>query len=115
MDWHKVLTRDELEAERVPVFGLLLVKVNSKNICLARNLSGFFAVQNSCPHASGDLSQGICEGSHVVCPVHRYSYDLKTGRGAADQGDAVRTYPVEEREDGLYVGVKDAWAWLKPG
>jgi len=113
MDWHKVIAAEEQQANLLPVNGLLQVKINGKKICLARNQDGYFAVQNNCPHASGDLSLGWCEGSRIICPLHRYAYDLKTGRGIGDQGDAVRTYPVEQREDGLYLGLKDPWSWLK--
>ena len=115
MNWHKVITFEEHQAEILPVNGLMQVIINGKKLCLARNQVGYFAIQDNCPHAGGILSRGWCEGNRVVCPVHRYAYDLKTGRGVADQGDAVRTYPVEEREDGIYLGIKDPWAWLKPG
>jgi nitrite reductase/ring-hydroxylating ferredoxin subunit len=36
--------------------------------------------------------------------VHRYKYDVKTGKGL--QGDFVETYPTELRNDGVYVGLK---------
>ena len=110
LSWYKVLEKIELDQNKIAIYGLLLVKVHSKTICLVRNQEGYYAIQNFCPHAGGDLSQGWCEGRRIVCPVHRYAYDLKTGRGIADQGDAVKTYPLEIRDDGLFIGLNDIWS-----
>jgi len=46
----------------------------------------------------------------VVCPVHRWKYNVENGRGAPGQGDFVDTYPVRETEEGVFIGMKkDAW------
>ena len=34
-----------------------------------------------CPHMGGPLDQGRVENGEVVCPWHRYRYDLTTGEG----------------------------------
>jgi 3-phenylpropionate/trans-cinnamate dioxygenase ferredoxin subunit len=69
-------------------------------------------VQNTCPHAGGILSGGWCKNGHIVCPIHRYEYSLQTGRGAIGQGDYIDIYPVEERVDGVYIGLKESF-WKK--
>jgi nitrite reductase/ring-hydroxylating ferredoxin subunit len=39
-----------------------------------------YSVQRFCPHAGFDLSQAeVVEGS-IVCPGHRWHFDLETGR-----------------------------------
>lgn len=65
-----------------------------------------FAIADRCPHAGASLSEGhVNEFGEVVCPLHHYCYDLKTGEEASSRTDAVRTYPIEIRSDGVYIGV----------
>lgn len=82
------------------------IKVDGKKLCLIRNEHELYAIQNDCPHAGGSLSGGWCKNGHIVCPIHRWEYDLKTGRGAEGQGDYINKFPLEIRADGLYVGLK---------
>ncbi|WP_316820191.1 Rieske (2Fe-2S) protein [Pedobacter gandavensis] len=85
------------------------IKVNGKKLCLVRHQQHFFVVQNSCPHAGGILSGGTCKNGYLICPIHRWEYNLQTGRGAEGQGDYIDIYPVETRSDGIYVGLKESW------
>ncbi len=85
------------------------VKVNGKKLCLIKNDQKIYVVQHACPHAGGILSGGWCKEGNIVCPIHRYEYDLTTGRGAKGQGDYIDIYPTEMREDGLYVGFKEGF------
>jgi len=84
------------------------IKLNGKKLCLIKNEEQLHVVQNACPHAGGILSGGWCREGKIVCPIHRYEYDLLTGRGAEGQGDYINVYPTELREDGLYVGFKES-------
>jgi nitrite reductase/ring-hydroxylating ferredoxin subunit len=88
---------------------VMQIDANNKELCLVRNNGILYAVENTCPHAGGILSDGWCVHGNLVCPVHRYQYNLATGRGAEGQGDYIYTYPVEERADGVYVQVKQSW------
>lgn len=89
-----------------------LIKLEGKKICLVKHENNLYAMQNTCPHAGGILSGGWCKDGHLICPIHRYEYNLKTGRGAAGQGDYIDIYPVEKRSDGVYIGVKESF-WKK--
>lgn len=105
-DWHKV-------AQKIPEGEFVMqVNVAGKKLCLIRHQEELFAVQNSCPHAGGILSGGWCKNGHLVCPIHRWEYNLHNGRGAAGQGDYIDTYPIENRTDGIYIGIK-AGFWKK--
>jgi len=84
-----------------------LIKLEGKKICLVKHENNLYAVQNTCPHASGILSGGWCKNGHIICPIHRYEYSLQTGRGAAGQGDYIDIYPIEERANGIYIGLKE--------
>jgi len=88
------------------------VKVNGKKLCLIKNNGQLYAVQNTCPHAGGILSGGWCSNGNIVCPIHRYEYNLETGRGLEGQGDYIEKYPLLIKEDGIYVGFKET-LWQK--
>ena len=103
MNWVKV------EGHIPNVDSVIQIKVNGKHLCLIKNGQKIYVVQNTCPHAGGILSGGWCKEGHLVCPIHRYEYDLETGRGAKGQGDYIDVYPTAIREDGLYVGFKEGF------
>lgn len=109
MNWVKILSKEVYSAENF----IRLINVGGKKICLVKIDQEFFATQSRCPHAGADLSQGFCKDKKLICAFHRYEYDLETGRGAAGQGDYINTFPLELREDGLYIGLKEKWAFIK--
>ena len=82
------------------------VIVAGKKLCLVRHRGQFHLLQNSCPHAGAILSGGWCENGLLICPIHRYGYQLDNGRGAQGQGDYIDVYPVKQEPDGLYAGIK---------
>lgn len=91
---------------------ITMIKVEGKKLCLVKHQDKVHILQHSCPHAGGILSGGWCKNGNIVCPIHRYEYDLETGKGAAGQNDYIDVYPIEERTDGIYVGLKESF-WKK--
>lgn len=87
---------------------VMQISVAGKKLALLRHQGVLHLVQNSCPHAGGTLSGGWCEKGKIICPVHRYSYDLQTGRGAEGQGDYVDLYPLKEEEGIWYAGFRQS-------
>jgi nitrite reductase/ring-hydroxylating ferredoxin subunit len=104
LEWIKV-------AENIPVkeASIQKLKAGSGYVCLVVFEEKCYAVSAKCPHAGGELAGGWCKDGNIICPLHRYQYDLKTGRGAKGQGDYIDTFPVEVRADGVYVQVKKRW------
>jgi thiamine pyrophosphate-dependent acetolactate synthase large subunit-like protein/nitrite reductase/ring-hydroxylating ferredoxin subunit len=64
----------------------------------------FAALANRCPHQGGPLGEGSIEKGMLRCPWHGYDYCPLTGESPF--GDSVQTFPVEVREDGVYVAVE---------
>jgi 3-phenylpropionate/trans-cinnamate dioxygenase ferredoxin subunit len=84
------------------------VVADNKTICLAKYEDQLFAFAQKCPHASGLLSQGFIDPlGNVVCPLHRYKYALKNGRNVSGEGYYLKHWPIEMREDGIYVGLEE--------
>ncbi len=83
------------------------IKIDGQKLCLVKYQAKVYVMQNTCPHAGGSLSGGWCRNGNIVCPIHRYQYNLLSGKGLPGQRDFITVYPVEEREDGTYVGMKE--------
>lgn len=81
------------------------VSVSGHTICLVGYEGHIYALANKCPHAGEELSRGWCtDEKKIVCPYHRFSYSLETGRGSPGQNDYVNTYSVKIEADEIYVG-----------
>lgn len=89
------------------------VKAGGKSICLVSYDNELFALSARCPHAGGDLSEGWCKNKKLICPIHRYSYDLDTGKGSPGQNDYIESYQVEIRDHTIYIGINSFWDKLK--
>lgn len=105
VEWHKVAEADDLDEGHVTG-----VAAGVQLLCLARFQGKFYALDNKCPHQGGPLGEGLIENGYVRCPWHGYEYSPIDGKAPGGYEDHVATYPVEERADGVYVGVEP----LKP-
>lgn len=102
--------------ENIPVGIPEIIYAAGKKICLVKTVKGIFAIEDKCPHNGFSLSRGKCtdDGEAIVCPLHRYAFDFKTGRSRTGAGGAARVFPIEQREDGLFLGVEEReWGWFK--
>jgi nitrite reductase/ring-hydroxylating ferredoxin subunit len=87
--------------------GLAVTKAGGKKICVGKFEEKIFAFAFSCPHAGGVMADGYIDAmGNVVCPLHRYKFSMENGRNVSGEGYFLKTYPVEEREDGWWVEVK---------
>jgi nitrite reductase/ring-hydroxylating ferredoxin subunit len=83
------------------------LSVGGKNICLARFQDKLYGCAQKCPHAGAYMADGrVDEHGNIVCPLHRYKFSLQNGRNTSGEGYYLKTYPVEERVDGIYVGIE---------
>jgi nitrite reductase/ring-hydroxylating ferredoxin subunit len=44
------------------------------------------ALEDACNHAGASLSEGERDATCVVCPMHAYTFELRTGRLVVPQG-----------------------------
>ena len=105
LNWVRIAeSREELS------FGqnnLAEVTADGKTICVARFKEELFAFAPKCPHASGFFVDGFIDAlGNVVCPLHRYKFCLKNGRNVSGEGYYLKHWPVEIREDGVFVGLE---------
>lgn len=96
--WRKVLDKDELPDGRVKT-----VTCGQESICLVHHQGEFAALDNHCPHQGGPLGEGSIENGYLRCPWHGWDYDPLTGKSPGGYDDGIATYPIDVREDGVYI------------
>lgn len=79
------------------------VQANGKAVALANVGGQFYAISNTCLHRGGPLGQGVMDGKIVTCPWHGWQFDVTTGHVAQNPTVGVACFPVEVRDDGVYV------------
>ncbi|MFM2386328.1 MAG: hypothetical protein RL660_1085 [Bacteroidota bacterium] len=103
--WHKVASPDEfLVAEGI----ILNLRLAEKHICVTQVQGEYYAFQSKCPHAGAAFEHGwINEDNCLVCPLHRFQFDVRTGRNVSGEGFHLVRYPVKTDERGVWIGVLD--------
>jgi nitrite reductase/ring-hydroxylating ferredoxin subunit len=99
---------DELE-NRMEGRQVKPVYFDGKGLLLVKHENRFYLVRNKCPHQGITLEKAQCDKGYIICPWHRYGFDLKTGRGGG--GLYLDNYPLEQREDGIYAGF-EYFSWF---
>ncbi|GJL95153.1 MAG: pyruvate oxidase [Hyphococcus sp.] len=106
LEWHRVADPKDIPEGRVTT-----VKAGLKTLALTHFDGHFAAMENRCPHQGGPLGEGSIEKGvdgkcWLRCPWHGWDFDPLTGKppgGHEDSGQEM--FPVEARDDGIYVGV----------
>lgn len=112
--WYKIAAA-EMEI-RFNVNNLFQTEIAGKKICIARVDKKLFATTNNCPHAGGIIADGFIDTlGNIVCPLHRYKFNLQTGRDVTGEGYYLKIYPIEIRDEGIFVGIDESgtFSWLK--
>lgn len=87
--------------------GLAEVMAGDKKVCIGKHKEALFGFAARCPHASGSFANGFIDAlGNVVCPLHRYKFCMKNGRNVSGEGYYLKHWPVEVRDDGVYVGLE---------
>lgn len=97
--WHRALAADELPEGRVSQ-----VTCENWTVCMTNVGGTYAALDNRCPHQGGPLGEGSIENGMLRCPWHGWDFDPLSGKPPGGFDDGVQTYPVEVRDDGVYVG-----------
>lgn len=79
------------------------VLVGGTMLCIGRAGQGYFALNDLCPHAAGSLSEGMIDDDQVVCPLHAYGFEIKTGHCPDDPSCSIQTYEVRIEDGELQV------------
>jgi len=104
--WHKIA--DHINELDFGANNIAVAEAGGKKICIGRVGDALFAFAFKCPHAGGFLADGYIDAlGNVVCPLHRYKYNMQNGRNVSGEGYYLKHWPVETRDDGVYTGFED--------
>jgi NAD(P)H-dependent nitrite reductase small subunit len=72
------------------------VQAEGRDIALYNVDGAFYALDNTCTHRGGPLSEGVLSGDTVACPWHSAHFNVKTGAVTGPPAQAgVRSFPVK--------------------
>ncbi|MDJ0927679.1 MAG: thiamine pyrophosphate-binding protein [Gammaproteobacteria bacterium] len=111
--WYKVAETDDLQNGEVRP-----VQAGTKTVALTRLDGDYGALDNACPHQGGPLAEGSIERGvedqcWLRCPWHGWDFHPLTGKSPGSHDDGVDTYPVEVRDDGIYVAIRESTAHIR--
>ena len=101
-EWVKVGPVEDIDEDDV-----IRLDHGSRTIAVYR-LKGdkFYATDGLCTHEYAYLAEGLVIGGVIECPLHNGRFDIATGRALrAPACDHLETYPVELRDNTLFVRV----------
>jgi len=96
----KVANKNQLHSTRG-----ISVRVDGEEIAIFQIGSDIFAVRNDCPHQHFQLlHQGTLKDHALTCPMHGWTFDLRTGKAMNGDGN-LKKYMVKIIDDDV---------WIKP-
>ena len=83
-----------------------LVTIDRQDVLLYRRGDDICAIGNECPHQGGSLSDGFVEGDIVVCPLHGWEFDLRSGACMTVPGESVPRYEATVEDGAVFLEEK---------
>jgi nitrite reductase/ring-hydroxylating ferredoxin subunit len=81
-----------------------LVEVEGKRVAVFNVGGRYHAIDDTCPHRGGPLSEGALEGEVVTCPWHGSTFNVTTGAVLSPPArSGVTHYPLRESAGELSV------------
>jgi nitrite reductase/ring-hydroxylating ferredoxin subunit len=106
MNWIKIFSGSEEAIKKIADQQPQQLTIHEKRICLVRQGDSFYAVSNRCTHNGESLSKGkVNFANEIVCPLHGYQFNLKTGREYQQRSADLETFPIKIEADGVYLGM----------
>jgi nitrite reductase (NADH) small subunit len=94
----KVLALSELPSGKG-----VLVAVNGHDVVVFRKGDEILAIGNDCPHQGGSLCDGWAEGEIVICPVHGWEFDMRSGACMTVPGESLPRYTASVEDGAVYL------------
>lgn len=79
------------------------VQADRHSIALFNHQGSYYAIQNSCPHQNGDLSEGYIRNEQLYCPLHHWAFNIKDGTYAFNPGLSLKIFPVKIQDEKIYI------------
>ena len=80
------------------------IKFLAKWIAVVRSDNGsFFATEAGCKHQNINLFSKGWTGGTLVCPAHKWEYNIESGQCLNQQWACLRRYPIKIENDEIFV------------
>ena len=84
----------------------MLVYVDGRPVALFKVAGTYYALDDTCTHSGGPLSEGFLENGLVECPWHGARFELATGRVVRPPAvQDVQRYPTRLDDSEILVEV----------
>jgi nitrite reductase/ring-hydroxylating ferredoxin subunit len=93
MAWTSLCNLDELEEGRGKY-----VEIDGFQLAVFLDGGAVSVIDNTCPHAGGNLAAGYVEEGCAVCPWHYWAFRLDTGEMRESPGVSITKYRVRVLE-----------------
>lgn len=92
-------TRHEVgSVEAIPLGEARVIAVNGRNLAVYRCRDGtVYATDAECPHRGGPLADGLLGEHSVICPLHGFAFDLRTGEAPGRECPRLVTHRITVR------------------
>jgi nitrite reductase/ring-hydroxylating ferredoxin subunit len=102
----------QLGTSKEEVFELLPEKkikkliLGNKVVAILRIGEQFFAFDSQCPHRGASLLQSNINGlGEIICPLHQYRFDLKTGQVRSGYCPDLPVFSVRLSDKGVFITI----------
>ena len=92
-----------LDLAALPPGERALVTAARMEVALFRRDDELFAIGNECVHQGGSLCDGRVEGDIVICPLHGWEFDLRSGACMTVPGESVPRFLVTIEDGAVFL------------
>ena len=87
--------------DQIPLGEARVFRAGGREIAVFRLRSGeLLATGATCPHRGGPLADGLVGGHSVICPLHGFLFDLRSGEPIGRDCERLQTYRVTSSASG---------------
>jgi nitrite reductase/ring-hydroxylating ferredoxin subunit len=94
--------------EELPAGTVRLLVAAGRRVAVGNAGGELFALDDTCLHRGGSLAGGHLDGQVLVCPMHWWRYDVRSGRRLGRPELRLRRYPVRVVDGEVRVTVTPA-------
>jgi nitrite reductase/ring-hydroxylating ferredoxin subunit len=100
----KIKIANSIEELQLGENNLVEIVVDGKKICVGLHNDTLKACAAKCPHAGAIMANGYIDTmGNIVCPLHRYKFNMLNGRNVTGEGYYLKTYTIETEDDGTFI------------
>lgn len=89
------------------------VVADGTDLVVVKDGSSVFVLEGKCRHQGAPMSEGSLEGGNIVCGLHGWVYDMKTGVNQAGDGNDLKAFKSWVERNSVFVDGDEITAWKK--